>query len=133
MHWCRLCVCLRMQTRSSCCVPPVVPSGPLCLQAVPLGSQELGLWLRPAAWKNHKRFPKLLLAPATERTNCLIALFSVPSFYCTLQVWAWAPLFSRPGRSSNICNTKQPNCTKHSPGLNRALFFLYVLQRRCND
>lgn len=63
VHWCRPCVCLRMQTRSSCCVPPVVPSGLLWLQTVPLGWQELGALVgrqRPAAWKNRRAFQTVI-------------------------------------------------------------------------
>lgn len=59
------------------------------------------------------RFPKLLLTPATERTNCLIVLFSAPSFFTAprrFRAWGSAA-FQGPGRSSNICNTKPPDCT----------------------
>lgn len=66
------------------------------------GSQELGLWSggRGLSPERIAVLSKLLLTPAKEMTNYFIVPFFVPSFYCTLQVWAWAPLFSRPGVSS---------------------------------
>lgn len=73
-----------------------------------------GLWLRGRGLQPGRTaaLSKLLLTPATERTNCLIVLFSAPSFHCTLQVRArGSAAFQAPGRSSNICNTKPLDCT----------------------
>lgn len=138
MHWRRLRVCLHMQTRSSCCVPPVAPSGLLWLQTVPLGSQELGLWSGGSGLPPERISVlfKLLLTLVKETTNCLIAPFSVFHFLLhPAGLGLGSAVFqTRPQQqNSNICNTKLLNCANTPLALNRALFFSYVLQRHCND
>ena len=85
------------------CRPVAAAACHLWLQTVPLRLTGTGAPVRAAEacrLKESLCFRNCCWLRREQRVISLIVPFSVLSFYCSMQVWAWSPLFSRPGRSS---------------------------------
>lgn len=126
------CVCWHMQTRSSCCVPPVAPNSPSEAHRN-WGSGSGGRGLPP---KGVTVLSKLLLTQARATSNiadctilCSFFLLQHAGLGLVSAVFqAWPQQ-----RNSNVCYMKPLNCTNTPLPLNRALFSSYVLQPLRDD